>query len=369
MRKMIVLTGIIAALLCLGITVHADDAIKIGINGEVKAAKAVGNGSGITFTLPDINNSFLIDTIELAIFEKQENNTNYKKFGDGKMIESPTSLNISFGFGELSKYKPKSKYKIAYRYYVKPLDDLSKTLIAGEDIKEGWRLVGEINPTIQTEQGFVFYKNTNPALFVDRITFEAETISGETTFSYPLSQLENVYLPSDALQKGVTAHFSTDDFDSEDSLDTWYQLFDGKTGEHIYTGIFDSSNKIYSSTNAELVRVVIFAKDDWGGKSEETSFMLQMDKESPKVISEFNDMGRALRGRNLYSKFTITDNQNEALSNGEVYYSIKRDDVMTLQNIRMPNHADGKPTCNGAFRMDEPKQENLNQHIRCNFRC
>ncbi|NLB80247.1 MAG: hypothetical protein GX800_01200, partial [Clostridiaceae bacterium] len=351
MKKMIVLTGIIAALLCLSTTVYADDIVKVGLNGEVKAAKAVGSGSGITFTLPDIANNYLIDTIELAIFEKRENEANYKKFGESKMVENPTSLNISFGFGDASKYKPKAKYKIAYRYYVKPIDDLSKILIAGENIKEGWRLVGEINPTVQTEQGFVFYKNTNPALFVDRITFEAETISGATTFSYPLNQLESVYLPSDALQKGVKVDYTTDDFDSDDSLDTWYQLFDGKTGEHIYTGIFDSSNKIYSSTNVELVRVIIFAKDNWGGGSEETSFMLLIDNESPEAISEFNDMGRALRGRNLYSRFTITDSQNEALSSGEVYYSIKRDDVMTLQNVRMPNHADG------IYTVDLPNQQ------------
>jgi hypothetical protein len=346
LKKMIVLTGIIAALLCLGITVHADDAMKIGLNGEVKAAKAVGSGSGITFTLPDINSNFLIDTIELAIFEKKEGQSEYKMFSESKMIESPTSLSLSFGFGELSKYKPKARYKIAYRYHVKPIDDLSQMLIVGENIKEGWRLVGEVNPTVQTEQGFVFYKNTNPALSVDKITFEAETISGATTFSYPLNQLENVYLPSDALQKGVTAHFSTEDFDSEDSLDVWCQLFDENTGEHIYTGIFDDSNKIYSSTNAEFVRVIIFAKDNWGDESEKTSFILQMDRESPQVISEFEDMGRALRGRNLYSRFTITDNQNEALSSGEVYYSIKHDEVMTVQNVRMPNHTDGIYTVN-----------------------
>lgn len=341
MKKIIALAGIIAALLCLGTTVYAEDVMKIGLSGEVKAAKAVGNGSGITFTLPDIANSFLIDTIELAIFEKQENEVNYKKFGESKMVENPTSLNISFGFGDVSRYKPKAKYKIAYRYYVKPTHDLSKIVIAGENIKEGWRLVGEVNPTIRTEQGFVFYKNTSPALSIYRITFEAEIIFGITTFSYPLSQLENIYLPSDALQKGVTAHYTTGDFDTEDSLSIQYQLFDGITNKHIYTGIFDSSNKIYSSTNAELVKVVISAKDNWGGESEETSFMLQVDKKNPSVISEFADMGRALRGRNLYSKFTITDNQNEALSNGNVYYSVKRDGVMIVQNVRIPNDADG----------------------------
>ncbi len=108
MKKMIVLMGIIAALLFLCVAVYADDVMKIGLGGEVKAAKAVGSGSGITFTLPDIASNFLIDTIELAIFEKQENGVNYKKFGESKMVENPTSLNISFGFGDVSRYKERS---------------------------------------------------------------------------------------------------------------------------------------------------------------------------------------------------------------------------------------------------------------------
>ena len=343
--------GIIAALLFLCVAVYADDVMKIGLGGEVKAAKAVGSGSGITFTLPDIANNFLIDAIELAIFEKQENEVNYKKIGESKMVENPTSLNISFGFGDTSKYKPKAKYKIAYRYYARPTHDLSKILIAGEDIKEGWRLVGEVNPTVQTEQGFVFYKNTNPALSIDRITFEADTILGIYTFSYPLEQLEDVYLPSDALQKGVTVHCHAEDFDSEDSLSVQYQLFDGITNEHIYTGIFDSSKTIYSSTNAEFVKVFITATDNWGGESEQITFVLKLDKEFPEVVSQFDDMGRALRGRNLFSKFTITDNQNEALTSGHVYYSIKRAGVMIYENIQIPNHADG------IYTVDIPNQQ------------
>lgn len=351
MKKMIVLMGIIAVLLSLCVSASADDVMKIGLSGEVKAAKAIGNGSGITFTLPDIANSFLIDTIELAIFEKLEHETNYKKFGESKMVENPTSLNISFGFGDVSRYEEKAKYKIAYRYHVRPLEDLSKIVIAGENIKEGWRLVGEVNPTVQTEQGFVFYKNTNPALSIDRITFKAETISGINTFSYPLDQLENVYLPSDALQKGVTVHYTTEDFDSEDSLNVQYQLFDGITNEHIYTGIFDSSKTIYSSTNAEFIKVIVTATDNWGGESEQITFVLKLDKEFPEVVSQFDDMDRALRGRNIFSKFTIIDDQNEALTNGHVYYSIKRDGVMIYENIQMPNHADG------IYTMDMPNQQ------------
>lgn len=341
LKKLIALVGMITALLCLSATVYADGTMKISMNGEVKAAKAVGSGSGITFTLPDIDNKFLIDTIELAIFEKQENETDYKIFGESKMIENPTSLNMSFGFGDVSRFKERAKYKIAYRYYVKPIDDLSKVIIAGAESKEGWRLIGEVNPNISTEQGFVFYKNTNPALSIEGISYQAETIAGISTFTYNLSQLENVYLPTDALRKGVTINYSATDSDREDALTVQYQLFDGITNELLYTGIFDSSKTIYSNTNAEFIKVVLLALDDWGGESEESTLSLKIDKEVPTVINQFADMGKALRGKNLYSKFMITDDQNDALTSGNVYYSIKRDGTIIYENVRMPNDSSG----------------------------
>lgn len=341
LKKMIALVGIIAALLCLSANVYADDTMKISMNGEVKSAKAVGNGSGITFTLPDVANNFLIDTIELCIFEKQENETTYKMFGESKMLENPTSLNINFDFGDVSKYQERAKYKIAYRYYVKPLDDLSKVIIAGAESKEGWRLVGEANPNISTEQGFVFYKNTSPALSIVGISYQAETISGLSTFTYDLNQLENVYLQADALQNGIIINYSATDYDSEDTPTVRYQLFDGISNVLLYTGIFDGSKTIYSNTNAEYVKVILSASDDWGGESEESTLPLKIDKEVPTVINQFADMGKALRDKNLYSKFTIMDDQNDALSSGNVYYSIKRDGNIVYENVRMSNDSGG----------------------------
>jgi hypothetical protein len=158
MKKIIAFTAVMAVFLCLFINVYADDVMKISMNDEVKRAKEIGTGNGITFTLPDVDNKFLIDAIELAIFEKQASDTNYKILGESKTIENPSSLNISFGFGNITKYKEKAKYKIAYRYYAKPIDDLSKTIIAGEDIKDGWRLVGEITPDVSTDSGLIFIK-------------------------------------------------------------------------------------------------------------------------------------------------------------------------------------------------------------------
>ena len=90
MKKLIVLMGIIAALLFLCVAVYADDVMKIGLGGEVKAAKAVGSGSGITFTLPDSASNFLIDTIELAIFEKRRMKQ-FTKVWRKQMVENPTS--------------------------------------------------------------------------------------------------------------------------------------------------------------------------------------------------------------------------------------------------------------------------------------
>lgn len=341
LKKIITLAGLIAAIFCFGATVYASDTMKISMNGEVKAAKAVGSGSGISFALPDMDNKFLINTIELAIFEKQENEANYKIFGESKMLENPASLNINFDFGEAAKFQERAKYKIAYRYYVQPIDDLSKILIAGAETKEGWRLIGEVNPNISTEQGFTFYKNSSPVLSIEGIAYKVETISGTSNFSYDLGQLENVYLPTDALQKGVTINYSAADYDSEDALTVQYQLFDGISNELLYTGIFDSSKTIYSNTNAEFVKVVLSATDDWGGKSEESTLLLKIDKEAPTVINQFADMGKTLSGKNLYSKFTITDDQNDALTSGNMYYSIKRDGNMVYENVRLPNDSGG----------------------------
>ena len=112
--KKICFIGILFLTLFIGITVNAQDVIKIQQNGIVKRAKEFGTGNGITFTLPELSDpNFIIDNIELAIFEKKQNDTNYSIFGNTKLIENPTSLNVSFDFGDISKYKENAKYKIA----------------------------------------------------------------------------------------------------------------------------------------------------------------------------------------------------------------------------------------------------------------
>ena len=58
--------------------VHAETSsvMKISYNGEVKEAKDIGKGKGINIELPELDNeNFYIYGIELAIFERQENET------------------------------------------------------------------------------------------------------------------------------------------------------------------------------------------------------------------------------------------------------------------------------------------------------
>ena len=135
----------------LGITANADDVIKISMDETVKKANNIGTGYGIEFTLPDLDdNKFLIDSIELAVFEKTAGGENFEIYTDGNgnetkkvLIQSPESLNFQVNFGDINLLREKAKYKIGYRYYVKSLNDFSKVTIAGQDKKDGWRLVGE----------------------------------------------------------------------------------------------------------------------------------------------------------------------------------------------------------------------------------
>lgn len=341
LKRIIILAGFAATIFCFGLTAYADETMKISMTGEVKEAKTIGSGKGISFSLPDVDSKFLINTIELAVFEKKETDTQYSLFGESKLLENPTSLTINFDFGDVSKYQERSRYKIAYRYYVQPIDDLSKIIIAGQDVKDGWRLVGEVNPSQSTQGGFAFYKNAVPSLLIEGISYQAETISGINTFSYDVSQLKNVYLPVKVLQNGVKINYLATDFDGEDILTIGYQLFDGITNELISAGSLNNSATICSNTDAELVKVILSATDNWGGKSTEQTLLLKIDNEAPSVINQFADMGKALRGKNLYSKFTIADDQNDALTSGNVYYSIKRAGKVLYENVRLPNNASG----------------------------
>lgn len=319
--------------------------MKISLNGEAKQAKDIGTGKGISFTLPDLaENKFLICAIELSIFEKKATEENYMAFGESKMIDNPTTLNISVDFGDTSRFAEKAKYKIAYRYHVKNVDDMSKIVIAGEDIKDGWRLIGEVNPQNSSDNGFTFYKNAAPTVNVTGISFVGETISGTQAITYTPEQLKTMCLPANALTNGITVQYTADDYDVEDAVRMEYKLIDIIENTVVSEGDLPEDNRIAVATDAQYFSLVLNAADNWGAKSDEQEINIMIDYEPPAVISEFLDCGRVLRGRNLYSKFTIMDDRNDALTSGNVYYSIRKGDSLIDSNIRLSNNANGEYT-------------------------
>ena len=345
LKKIFVLTATLVLTLCFGLTVHAADTMKIRMNGEVKMAKDIGTGKGISFTLPDLtDNKFVISAIELAIFEKGEADEHYSIFEESRLIDNPESLNISMGFGDTSRFTEKAKYKITYRYFVKSLDDMSKTAVAGENIKDGWRMVGELAPTNATDSGFVFYKNTMPEIEVYGISYTAEDISGPVTLSYDESQLEGIYIHKTALADGITIDYSVSDYDSEDVLTVNYQLTDAVTSEAIAEGQLASDNKIKCTAECEYAYLVLTVTDGWNAFAQSEKLTLKIDNETPYVYSEFNDLGRVIKGGNLYSNFTVMDDQNYPLTSGNVYYSIFKDGQELYKDIRLPNNDSGEYT-------------------------
>jgi len=325
-------------------TTFADDIMKIQQNGIVKRAKEFGSGNGIEFTLPALADSnFVIDSVELAVFEKKESETQYKIFGTTKIIENPC-LKIAFDFGDITRFAEGSKYKIAYRYYARAIDDYSKLEIAGVDTKEGWRIVGEFVPTTATDNGFSFYLNSKPTIDINSISYNVENIKGQTTLKYTPNQLTDVWLPSNAFSNGIIVNYTANDADIEDTLAVRYKLTDAIAGTVIREGDLYPDGKIMCNTTAEYVELSLMVNDNWDTDVVVQSIFLKIDKEAPFVYRQFDDKGKCIRGRNLYSKFTIHDSSNEALSSGNVYYTIKCNGVYIYTNIRFNNNASGEYT-------------------------
>ena len=343
--------AVLFTLLALSGTAFAADGdiIKMKMDGTVK-----NTGGSITFTLADpTTNEFILLAVELQIFERQEGNTQWTAYTDQsgaeskrKLIQNPSSLKFEVSFENLEEYREKAKYKIGYRYYMQSTDDPSKIVIAGESVKSGWRLVGEPDGTIATDAGLMFYRNSAPTVSVTEISFDVQTISGTQKLYCTPGQLADVWMPSDSLLNGVTVSYNAEDFDIEDTLSISYRLVNVADNSVIREGALDSNGKIISDADANHVRLILTATDAWGASSETDALNLKLDKEAPQVTAQFNDMGRVLKGRNLYSKFTITDGQNEALSNGNVYYTIRRNGMVIYQNVKFSNNSDGQYTVN-----------------------
>ncbi len=329
-----------------------DTIMKISMSSMVKRAKEFGSGNGIEITLPILNDSkFNIYAVELAVFEKMPGNSIWHIYKDKsgaeskrQLISEPHSLKIQIDFGDVGDYRVGAKYKIAYRYHVQSAEDASVIVIAGQDTKDGWRLAGETNSIVATEQGFLFYPNAAPKVSIDSIRFFAEDIDGVKTLEYSADEIEDIWLPKDVLEKGIQLKLTATDSDPEDDLTILYTLTDPKENNIISQGIYSPGNLITSNTRCEYVQLTVTATDNWGASLKTKEVSLKIDQNPAEIIEQFDDKGKILRGKNLYSKFTISDRPGEPLSQGNAYYSIIRDGITLYNNVAFPNNENGTYT-------------------------
>ena len=337
----------------LSVNASAADVMKISMNGEVKAAKEIGTGKGISFSLSDLDDSeYYINAIELAVFEKQYGENEWKMYLDDSEEESkkillsePDTLNIQANFGETSDYRDKAKYKLAYRYYAQSVSDESVLMIAGEDKKDGWRLVGEKDSITATSDGFSFYKNATPVLSVESITYKVHTNKGLADKTCSLNNLSNTLLPEDAFINGVKVNLVASDFDMEDILTAQYTLRDKTTGNDIVYGALPADNRIVSQTTTQNLQLQITVSDNFGASVSSEWIDITLDNVMPEVTDEFDDGGFFLRGKNLFSDFVIKDNGN-LMTDGSAFAEIYLSDTL-VKSVELENMG------NGVYRLDE----------------
>jgi len=343
----------VAMLVLFSASASAVDIMKISMNGEVKKAKEIGMGKGIAFTLSELEDSeYYINSIELAVFEKQYGENEWKIYYDENEEESkkifltePDSMNIQADFGTASDYREKAKYKLAYRYHAQSVSDESIIMIAGEDMKDGWRLVGENDGTTPTSDGFSFYRNAAPVLSVESLTYKVHTKDGLQDVTCRVNKLSNTLLPEDAFINGIKVNLIASDFDMEDILTAQYTLRNKETGADIIYGAIPADNKITVNTTVKNIQLQITVSDNFGGSVSSDWIDITLDNIYPKVTEEFDDGGYFLRGKNLFSDFTVEDN-GSLMGNGGIYAEIYSGDTFVkgveLENIR-----------EGIYRLDE----------------
>ena len=333
MKKAVIIAVFLLVFTC-SVSVFADGGgMKIAMNTEVKPAKEIGTGKGISFTLPDLDsNEFYIYAIELAIFEKQNGESNWHIYKDEngieskkQYIESPSSLTFNVDFGDAPDYREKAKYKIAYRYYVQSLTDTSVIIIAGADIKDGWRLVGESNSSAAGTDGFTFYLNSAPTMNIECFSYKVHSTEGLGTRE--VTDTSEIYFPEDVFKNGVTLQMTADDFDTEDILTVSYRLEDAENGSLIAESVMPYDKRIITQYSADSYRLYIIVSDNFGASVTSEAYVFETDREPPEIISEFIDGGYALMGKNLFSDFTVIDGYNEPMTEGSVYAEIYMDDV------------------------------------------
>ena len=121
------------------------------------------------------DDDFYIYAIEVAVFERQNQENEWHIYTDEngaetkkQYIENPEGLTFNVDFGNFMDYRDKAKYKLGYRYYIKSIYDESQMLIAGKEIKDGWRLVGENDTTQTSTDGLKFWKSLGKILLTEK---------------------------------------------------------------------------------------------------------------------------------------------------------------------------------------------------------
>jgi len=352
--KKLIIAIVFVCLILSCVSVFAQDgAMKISMSGETIPAKDIGTGKGVTFTLPELEtDEFYIYAIELAIFEKQYEEKEWHIYTDEngeeskkQYIENPSSLTFNVNFGNPEDYRDKAKYKIGYRYHVQSIHDASQIIIAGEEIKDGWRLVGEEDTSIASTDGLVFYKNSLPEISIEGFSYKYHDINGLMTDECNPSELDERYFPYDAFENGVTVQMIANDFDREDILAVSYKLEDAVTYTEVVSGTLSSDFKIRTDYKTELFRLYITVSDNFGGSITSEPFLFMMDLEDPVVTSEFDDGGHAILGSNLFSDFYIDDDSGEVMKQGYVYAYIYLNNEL-VDMTQLTNRG------NGIFRLD-----------------
>lgn len=363
--KKLIFVLIFSVFFCIGITAYAsDDVFKISMDGEVKHAKDINSGKGISIVLPKLEDeNFYISAVELAVFEKRVDDTEYHIYKNDngeeskkQFIENPAGYQVQIEFGNAADYREQAKYKIAYRYYVVNKHDTSVVRVAGETEKDGWRLIGERDPKTATSTGFTFYKNSNPTLSIECFSYTKHTVDGDISEACNAKDVATTIFPSDLFTNGLTVHVLTNDFDTEDTLTTHYVLKNHETGEIVSEGPFQSGHIITApNVNCSSFSLNLYVTDGFGGTAESEEYVFSLDNCPAYVTQEFDDGGYWLKGETLFSDFCINDDENVVMTEGSVKarillngeeYSVailskQSDGVYRLQEHNMP---DGKYT-------------------------
>lgn len=328
----------------------SEDTVKIAMNGTVKQAKDIGSGKGIGFILQEPEDkNFYLTAVELAVFEQRENETDYRMYLDENgreskkiMLNSPKSLHVQAEFGAVSDYQNHARYKLGYRYYLRHTEDASQTVIAGSDIKDGWRLIGENDNTAAGKEGFTFYRNSAPEISIAGIAYQKDSPSGEQVIQKSVEELSEVYLPMNVWEKGLTVYSHASDYDSEDILTGQFILRDAATQKTLLSGSMPSDLTIRASNiDAEEMELKLIASDQFGGSGETDWIRLHIDRHLPRVIREYDDGGFAVKGDMLFSEFTIEDDPGVLMADGLVHAIVAKQGETGGQEVRLTQRNPG----------------------------